>query len=245
MTLPVAPVGRCVAGGHQGCDCPKRLGEQETPQRLEASALRAPLLCHPAGECRTAGARPLRESAVGRRPSRAPPKPVARTLSLLVRSRRLVTVGADDCIQTIWGVGPVGAGPVSLARDRVRPPQLLGGRAHLGGDRVELGHEGLEVRLGEVAELVIGVVPEVVGALAALARLWVVRALRPGDQELVRLGDQPQPLVQSLSATTDRYCCPSRGTLASGLREIGDQVESPNALRSDRHRVGRRRLPPA
>src|SRR5918995_151601 len=111
--------------------------------------------------------------------------------------------GSPRSVQTTasrrYGVSSGGCGTGVLARDQSGGPQLPGGRAHLGGDRVVLGHEGLEVRLGEVVELVIGAVPEVVGALAALARLWVVRALRPGEQELVRLGDQPQPRVQSRS----------------------------------------------
>src|SRR5687767_14042924 len=58
-----------------------------------------------------------------------------------------------------------------LTRDQPGGPQLPAGRPHPGGGRIVHGHEGLEVRLGEVVELVVGAVAEVVGALAALARL--------------------------------------------------------------------------
>src|SRR5215207_10713422 len=96
--------------------------------------------------------------------------------------------GLRACASRVACAGDRTVGSRCLARDQPGRSELPAGRTHPGGDRLVLGHERLEVRLGEVVELVIGAVPEVVGALAALARLWVVRALRPGEQELVRLG---------------------------------------------------------
>ena len=62
-----------------------------------------------------------------------------------------------------------------------------------------LGYEGLEVRLGEVVELVIGVVPEVVGALAALARLWVVQRSDQASRSLFAAATSRSPWSSRVS----------------------------------------------
>src|SRR5215207_6833316 len=102
--------------------------------------------------------------------------------------------------------GFIGCRSVVLSRDQPGCPKLPGGRARPGGNRVVLVHEGLQVRLGEVVVLVVRVVAEVVAALAALARLRVILELRPGEQFRVRLGDQPQSLVQCIAVRHAQPC---------------------------------------